>query len=128
MPFKRATRDMFVYKRIFSKHTKYLVTMVIPEGTQYYYEKAKGKHRAELAVVLSIMPLQRKLLQEKNWKPVWLPLYPIESEVHHYFNHWARSTKYKAGEVVYPDSFSLRHDECTHGIHFFKDWEQACDY
>ena len=36
---------------------------------------------------------------------------------------------YKIGEIVYPDSFDdNRWEECSHGIHFFANKQQAIDY
>ena len=36
---------------------------------------------------------------------------------------------YKVGEYVYPDSFDeYRWNECSHGIHFFMNKEDAIDY
>ena len=36
---------------------------------------------------------------------------------------------YKVGEIVYPDSFDdNRWEECSHGIHFFANKQQAIDY
>ena len=36
---------------------------------------------------------------------------------------------YKVGEMVYPDEFDEnRWNECSHGIHFFVDRQEAIDY
>ena len=42
---------------------------------------------------------------------------------------YAPSVTYKVGEMVYPDSFEDdRFIECTHGIHFFINKQEAIDY
>ena len=38
-------------------------------------------------------------------------------------------TEYIVGDYVYPDEFDTnRWEECTHGIHFFIDKEEAINY
>jgi len=42
---------------------------------------------------------------------------------------YSLSTTYKVGEMVYPDSFDEnRFNECSHGIHFFINKQEAIDY
>ena len=44
-------------------------------------------------------------------------------------NSYTPSVTYKVGEMVYPDSFEDdRFIECTHGIHFFINKQEAIDY
>ena len=44
-------------------------------------------------------------------------------------NSYSPAVTYKAGEMVYPDSFEDdRFIECTHGIHFFINKQEAIDY
>ena len=44
-------------------------------------------------------------------------------------NSYTPSVTYKVGEMVYPDSFEDdRCIECTHGIHFFINKQEAIDY
>ena len=54
----------------------------------------------------------------------------LEEEVSEVVNHaYNQNTLYKVGEMVYPDSFDEdRWDECSHGIHFFINKQDANNY
>ena len=54
----------------------------------------------------------------------------LEEEVSEVVNHaYGQDTLYKVGEMVYPDSFDEnRWNECSHGIHFFINKQDAIDY
>ena len=54
----------------------------------------------------------------------------LEEEVSEVVNHaYGHDTLYKVGEMVYPDSFDEdRWNECSHGIHFFINKQNAIDY
>ena len=54
----------------------------------------------------------------------------LEEEVLEVVNHaYGQETRYKVGEMVYPDSFDEdRRNECSHGIHFFINKQDAIDY
>jgi hypothetical protein len=42
---------------------------------------------------------------------------------------YSPSVTYEVGEIVYPDSFDEnRWNECSHGIHFFINKQDAIDY
>jgi hypothetical protein len=42
---------------------------------------------------------------------------------------YSSSVTYKVGEMVFPDSFDEnRWNECSHGIHFFINKDEAIDY
>ena len=44
-------------------------------------------------------------------------------------NSYGQKTKYKVGAFVKPDSFDEdRWNECSHGIHFFINKQEAIDY
>ena len=52
---------------------------------------------------------------------------PIDLQEITSFNY--HKTIYKVGEMVYPDSFDEeRWNECSHGIHFFINKQDAIDY
>ena len=53
-----------------------------------------------------------------------------EEEVSEVVNHaYSQDTLYKVGEMVYPDSFDEdRWNECSHGIHFFINKQDAINY
>ena len=54
----------------------------------------------------------------------------LEEEVLEVVNHaYDQETRYKVGEMVYPDSFDEnRWNECSHGIHFFINKQDAINY
>ena len=54
----------------------------------------------------------------------------LEEEVSEVVNHaYEQNTLYKVGEMVYPDSFDEdRWNECSHGIHFFINKQDAINY
>ena len=54
----------------------------------------------------------------------------LEEEVLEVVNHaYGQETRYKVGEMVYPDSFDEdRWNECSHGIHFFINKQDAINY
>ena len=54
----------------------------------------------------------------------------LEKEVSEVVNHaYGQDTLYKVGEMVYPDSFDEnRWNECSRGIHFFINKQNAIDY
>ena len=54
----------------------------------------------------------------------------LEEEVSEVVNHaYGQDTLYKVGEMVYPDSFDEdRWKECSHGIHFFINKQDAINY
>ena len=54
----------------------------------------------------------------------------LEEEVSVVVNHaYGQETCYKVGEMVYPDSFDEdRWNECSHGIHFFINKQDAINY
>lgn len=92
-------------------HT-YLVRLEIPEDAKRF-SSYSNKCRCDKAKVLEIIDLS------------------TNEQVSQVLNCAYRlsQTLYKVGEMVYPDSFDEdRWNECSHGIHFFKDKESAIYY
>ena len=90
---------------------KYLVKLLIPEDAKRSSATSR-KCRCSKAQVLDITTLdeERHCTQVKN------------TEYEPYIT-------YKVGEVVLPDSFDEdRWNECSHGIHFFINKQDAIDY
>ena len=53
----------------------------------------------------------------------------MNSEVSEVMNRKFKKTVYKVGEIVHADSFDEdRWNECSHGIHFFINRQEAIDY
>ena len=94
------------------KVSRYLIKLEIPEDARR--SSATGrKCRCDKAKVLDITCIS-------NDMPLTL------SEITNF--NYAKTT-YKVGEMVYPDSFDEdRWNECSHGIHFFINKQEAIDY
>ena len=91
---------------------KYLVKLQIPEDARRSSATTR-KCRCDKAMVLDITSLDG----EEHYNEV----------VNNNYNY--KETIYKVGEMVYPDSFDEnRWRECSHGIHFFVNKQDAINY
>ena len=89
---------------------KYLVKIQIPEDARRCSATTR-KCRCDKAMVLDITSFDGN----KHYDEVT--------------NNNYKETVYKVGEMVYPDSFDdNRWNECSHGIHFFINKEDAINY
>ena len=87
-----------------------LIKLEIPEDAKRL-SSVSMKCRCDKARVLSV------------WNMI------LEEEVSEVVNSEYNHTLYKVGEMVYPDSFDEdRWNECSHGIHFFINKQDAIDY
>ena len=88
-----------------------LIKLEIPEDARRCSATSQ-KCRCDKAKVLSMWNL--KLKEE------------VSAVINHAYN---QNTLYKVGEMVYPDSFDEdRWNECSHGIHFFINKQDAINY
>ena len=91
-------------------NNEYLVKIQIPEDARRLSATTR-KCRCDKALVLDITSLDG----EEHYDEVT--------------NNNYKETVYKVGEMVYPDSFDEnRWNECSHGIHFFINKEDAINY
>ena len=91
-------------------NNEYLVKLQIPEDARRCSATTR-KCRCDKAMVLDITSLDGT----EHYNEV--------------VNYNYKKTTYKVGEMVYPDSFDEnRWCECSHGIHFFINKEDAIDY
>ena len=98
------------WKRIFSDIDKYLVKLLVPADAKRS-SSTTYKCRCSKAKVLDIVNLR------------------TNEHVTSIMNRSYIDTEYTVGEMVYPDSFDEnRWNECSHGIHFFVDKENAIEY
>ena len=107
IPFSCPSDGAFIgWKKVKGK----LIKLLIPEDAKR--QSSTGwKCRCDKAKVLEITDLDGSN-----------PISEITS------TQYAECT-YKVGEIVYPDSFDdNRLEECSHGIHFFINKQQAIDY
>ena len=93
-------------------NNEYLVKLQVPEDARRSSATAR-KCRCDKAMVLDITSLDGN----EHYDEV----------VNNNYNY--KETIYKVGEMVYPDSFDEnRWNECSHGIHFFVNKQDAIDY
>lgn len=99
------------WKKAVAFYDTYIVKLLIPEDARR--SSATGrKCRADKAVVLSIEPI------------FGMPVIPDEV-----YSRYDPSFAYKVGQtVVVPDFDTDRFNECSTGIHFFIDRQEAIDY
>ena len=91
---------------------RYLVKLEIPEDAKRS-SATTNKCRCDKAKVLDIICISDNS--------------PLDLQEITCFNY--HKTIYKVGEMVYPDSFDEeRWNECSHGIHFFINKQDAIDY
>ena len=91
-------------------NNEYLVKIQIPEDARRCSATTR-KCRCDKAIVLDITSLDG------------------ETHFDEVVNNNYKATTYKVGEVVYPDSFDEnRWNECSNGIHFFINKEEAINY
>ena len=91
---------------------RYLVKLEIPEDAKRS-SATTNKCRCDKAKVLDIICISDNS--------------PIDLQEITCFNY--HKTIYKVGEMVYPDSFDEeRWNECSHGIHFFINKQDAINY
>lgn len=99
------------WKKAFALYDTYIVKLLIPEDARR--SSATGrKCRADKAIVLSIEPI------------FVTPVIPDEV-----YSRYDPSFAYKVGQtVVVPDFDTDRFNECSTGIHFFINRQEAIDY
>lgn len=107
IPMACPTKGSFVgYKRV----KNYLVKLFIPASAKRS-SATSTKCRCSKAKVIYILDLETK------------------ESVKEIVNTNYGETKYKVGKMVYPDSFDMnRYNECSNGIHFFIDKQEALNY
>ena len=113
IPFACPSDGEFIgWKKVNDGNFTFLVKLLIPDDAKR--SSATGrKCRCDKARVLEVIDLdddKREVLSCVNMS------YNVRTE-------------YKVGEMVYPDSFDEdRWNECSHGIHFFINKQEAIDY
>lgn len=92
-----------------------IATLVIPKGVARYGDK-HGKCRCQYAVVREITPI-----------PGYM--YDASLDTHLvYRSIFDRRVKYEVGKTITPDEFDLVPGECSNGIHYFYDINDAMNY
>ena len=95
----------------FKKCGSYIIELLIPQDAKRCSATTR-KCRASYAKVVAITNMDGS-----------------QAEVDRVTNHAYEPIEYKIGEYVYPDSFDDdRWNECSHGIHFFINRQEAVEY
>ena len=95
----------------FKKCGSYIIELLIPQDAKRCSATTR-KCRSSYAKVVAITNMDGS-----------------QAEVDHVTNHAYEPIEYKIGENVYPDSFDDdRWNECSHGIHFFINRQEAGEY
>ena len=95
----------------FKKCGSYIIELLIPQDAKRCSATTR-KCRASYAKVVAITIMDGS-----------------QAEVDHVTNHAYEPIEYKIGEYVHPDSFDDdRWNECSHGIHFFINRQEAVEY
>lgn len=93
------------------KVRNYIIKLRIPSKAKRY-SAASNKCRCEYAKVLEIQNLDGS-----------------KANINEITNYSVTECTYRVGEIVYPDEFdSNRWNECSNGIHFFINRQEAVDY
>ena len=95
----------------FKKCGSYIIELLIPQDAKRCSATTR-KCRASYAKVVAITNMDGS-----------------QAEVDHVTNHAYEPIEYKIGEYVHPDSFDDdRWNECSHGIHFFINRQEAVEH
>ena len=92
-----------------------VATLVIPKGVARYGDR-HGKCRCQYAIV-----------REINLIPGYDYYEPVDDQCI-YTSIWDRRVKYEVGKTITPDAFDLMPGECSNGIHYFYDINDAMNY
>ena len=101
------------------------------EGAFVAWKKVEGKYLVKLQVPEDARRTSATTRKCRCDKAMVLDITSLDGEEHYdeVTNNNYSETIYKVGEMVYPDSFDEnRWNECSNGIHFFINKEEAINY
>ena len=101
------------------------------EGAFIGWKKVEGKYLVKLQIPEDARRLSATTRKCRCDKAMVLDITSLDGNKHYdeVTNTNYNKTIYKVGEMVYPDSFDEnRWNECSHGIHFFINKEDAINY
>ena len=101
------------------------------EGAFVAWKKVEGEYLVKLHIPEDARRLSATTRKCRCDKAMVLDITSLDGETHfdEVVNNNYKKTIYKVGEFVYPDSFDEnRWNECSHGIHFFVNKEDAIKY
>ena len=101
------------------------------EGAFIGWKKVEGKYLIKIQIPEDARRLSATTRECRCDKAKVLDITSLDGNKHYdeVTNNNYNETIYKVGEMVYPDSFDEnRWNECSHGIHFFVNKEDAINY
>ena len=101
------------------------------EGAFVAWKKVEGKYLVKLQIPEDARRCSATTRKCRCNKAMVLDITSLDGETHfdEVVNNNYKKTIYKVGEMVYPNSFDEnRWNECSHGIHFFINKQDAINY
>lgn len=114
-----------------AKNIPYIPLACPSEGAFIGWKKVDGKYLVKIHIPEDAKRLSGTTRKCRCNKAMVLDITSLDGETHfdEVVNNNYKKTIYKAGEMVYPDSFDEnRWCECSNGIHFFVDKKDAIEY
>ena len=114
-----------------AKNIPFILQSCPSEGAFTAWKKVDGYFLVKLQIPEDARRLSATSRKCRCDKAMVLDITSLDGETHfdEVVNNNYKKTIYKVGEMVYPDSFDEnRWNECSHGIHFFVNKEDAINY
>lgn len=114
-----------------SKNIPFIPLSCPSEGAFVGWKKVVGGFLVKLQIPEDARRLSATTRKCRCDKAMVLDITSLDGEKHYdeVLNYNYKKTIYKVGEMVYPDSFDKnRWNECSHGIHFFVNKDDAINY
>lgn len=114
-----------------AKNIPYIPLACPSEGAFVAWKKVEGKYLVKIQIPEDARRLSATTKKCRCDKAIVLDITSLDGETHfdEVVNYYYGETIYKVGEMVYPDSFDEnRWNDCSHGIHFFINKEDAIKY
>ena len=114
-----------------AKNIPYIPLVCPSEGAFIGWKKVEGKYLIKIQIPEDARRSSATTRKCRCDKALVLDITSLDGEKHYdeVTNTNYKETIYKVGEMVYPDSFDEnRWNECSHGIHFFVNKEDAINY
>ena len=114
-----------------AKNIPYIPLSCPSEGAFIGWKKVEGKYLVKIQIPEDARRSSATTRKCRCDKAKVLDITSLDGEEHYneVVNYNYKKTTYKVGEMVYPDSFDEnRWNECSHGIHFFVNKQDAINY
>ena len=114
-----------------AKNIPYIPLSCPSEGAFVAWKKVRGKYLVKLQIPEDARRSSATTRKCRCDKALVLEITSLDGNKHYdeVTNNNYKETVYKVGEFVYPDSFDEnRWNECSNGIHFFINKEEAINY